>query len=84
MKKLVEVYERPEKEDYINWKNDRVTRFFLQQLVAKREEGKEEWANGKFTDRDILIASGKAQGIQDCIDYALLDFEYIEVEKQEN
>lgn len=80
----IEKFDPPEKEDYLAWRSSNVTKFFLQQLLNKREEGKEDWAEGRFSQEQSLLAIGKAQGIQDCVNYAISDFEYIETQKEDN
>ena len=79
----IEKFDPPEKEDYLQWRSSPVTKFYLQQLMNKREEGKEDWAEGRLIGDAGLLAVGKAQGIQDCVDYAISDFEYLETQKED-
>lgn len=76
--------EPPTKEDYLNWRGTQITKFLLQEIWNKREEIKEGIADGQTSGHDELItAIGRTQSIKDIINYILFDFEYIDVNKQE-
>lgn len=79
--------EPPIKEDFLNWRSEYVTKFFLQEIFAKRELIKEGIADGQTSTHDELMTMiGRTQSIKDVINYALFEFEYIDVNqpKEEN
>lgn len=69
------------KEQWIDWKRHPVTQYFLSAINDKREMIKEGIAEGQAglnINRDI----GRAQGLKDVIRYALVEFDYTELETQ--
>ena len=62
------------KEDWVTWKKNEVTQGFVQALFNRRELYKEGMAEGAH-DEDFQRTIGKCMGIQDALNYALLDFE---------
>lgn len=67
------------KDDYIAWRDDPVTQFYLHALWKKREFTKEGIAN----DEADLISEihkhiGRCIAYQEAIDYATRDFEYLD------
>lgn len=84
---MAEKLDPPTKEDFLNWRSQYVTKFFLQEVFAKREHIKEAIADGQTSGHDELItAIGRTQSIKDIINYALFEFEYVGVDqpKEEN
>jgi hypothetical protein len=65
-------------EEFLDWKAHRVTKAVLAVLTAKMEEGKAEWAEGRFMGDDLArtairnaAAIGKMQALQ-----GLVEFDY--------
>lgn len=59
------------KSEWINWKQNEVTKIFLEYLVANRAAKLEEIADGRCsTDREIYTVIGQVQGLFDAIDFA--------------
>lgn len=75
--------EPPIKEDYVQWRANPVTKFYLQALFNTREGKKETIAEGGVTGEELEREIGRTQGIKDAIDYALFSFEVIEVDNSE-
>lgn len=72
------------KELWVDWKNHPVTQFYLKALHFKREQLKEGIAEGQAgSDREICMAIGQTQAYKDALEYAVRQFEYIELEEQD-
>lgn len=75
----------PTKEDYMTWRSNNVTRFFLQEIFNKRELLKEGIADGQTLGHDELISAiGRTQSLKDVVSYALFDFEVIDIQQEED
>lgn len=60
------------KEEWSDWKSNKVTKEYLQHLNGQREDYKEHLVEGRVvevTEQDVII--GRCQGIKDSIDFAL-------------
>lgn len=71
------------KSEWVDWKANPVTKFYLKQIFERRELYKEDLAEGQAgstQERDLAI--GRCQGIKDCLDYAINSFEYVEDEEE--
>ena len=68
------------KADWVQWKNDRVTRFYLSSLMTKREHLKEGIVEDHAgeSERVLYLSIGQAMALKDAIQYALEHFEYTE------
>lgn len=76
----------PVKEDYVQWRTDPVTKFFVQAMFNQRENYKEFLAEGHHeSERELHEKVGACQAIKDAIDYALNNFngDVIETERQD-
>ena len=72
------------KEEWMDWKSNRVTQEYLTRLVSNREMLKEGLAEGQAGDNDQLHrVIGQCQGIKDSVDYAYRDFDVIDVSSEE-
>ena len=65
------------KSEWVDWKNSRVTKAFLERIFNKREEIKEAIVEGQITAEERDNHIGQCQGIKDSIDYAVFNFETI-------
>ena len=66
------------KEEWQDWKRNKVTQEYFRRVVDQREQYKEGLVEGhaeNHQERDIVI--GRCQGIKDCIDYAISGFTVI-------
>lgn len=73
----MQLMEPVSKEEYLEWKSNRVTKQFLQDLYNKREmlkEGVVELQDSNESAR--LVTIGRCQAMKDTMDWALRDFEY--------
>ena len=76
--------EPPFKADYVDWKRNPVTKFFMQEIFNKREYLKEGIAEDKASsDKEMWIAIGRTQGIKEIIDYIIEDFETVQDPEEE-
>ena len=72
------------KDEWQEWKNQKVTKAFLKVLFNKREYLKEILAEqGHGTDHERLIDIGQCIAIKDNMNYAIFDFECIDNPKEE-
>lgn len=66
------------KDEYHEWKGNRVTRRFLFDLFQKREALKEGLVElHQTSEQERLVFIGRAQQLRDVIDWALIEFDYI-------
>lgn len=73
------------KDEWHDWKEQKVTKAFLKVLFNKREYLKEMMAdNGYGSEQERLIDVGQCIAIKDNIDYAIAGFEYIDRERDDN
>ena len=73
------------KEEWEDWRGNKVTKAFLKVLFDKREFLKEMMAeNGYETDKERMIDTGQCIAIKDNIEYAISGFQYLDREKDEN
>ena len=71
------------KEEWLAWKEEKVTREFIQRIHENRESLKEGWAEGLASNLEQMYTTlGQCQGIKDVIDYALRDFHYIDLSNE--
>lgn len=68
------------KEQWVDWKNHPVTQQYLRDIHGNREDRKDEIADGKVEGNELYLEIGRTQGIKDCFDYALHQFNYIQLE----
>lgn len=71
------------KEEWQNWKTNKVTQEYLYRLHLKREflkEGLAEGQAGEKQSQDQVI--GQCQGLKDAVHYAKFEFDTIDLEKQ--
>ena len=60
------------REEWADWKANKVTKEFLQHIMGTREDYKEGLVEGRVVEdvnKDIVI--GRCQGIKDSVDFAL-------------
>lgn len=70
------------KDQWVDWKNHPVTQEYLKRILGSRESIKEGIAEGQSEDNEHLyIQIGRAQGMKDCFEYAIRDFEYVNLEE---
>ena len=62
-----------EKSDWVDWKNNPVTKLYIHALFTKREAIKEALAEGQIAKEAIDLHIGQCQGIKDTIDFILYD-----------
>lgn len=66
------------KDEYNEWRNNRVTKAFLEELFETREQLKEDLVEMKnSTDQDRFVTIGRCQALKDAIDHAIFEFDYI-------
>lgn len=65
------------KEEWVAWRNDKVTLQFLSSAMNQRDLVSEGVLQGIVTGEDRLIDIGKCQGIQGLIQLAIQNFDYI-------
>lgn len=72
------------KREWIEWKQNKVTKEYIERIYTKREQLKEGLAEGQAegTEHDRVI--GQCQAIKDAIDYAVFNFETLEEEGAED
>ena len=67
------------KDEWINWKNQKVTKAFLKVLFNKREYLKEILAeHGHSSENERMIDIGQCIAIKDNMNYAIHDFECVD------
>lgn len=68
------------KSEWVQWKNDRVTRAFLADLKEKRELLKEGFAEDEMGGdvNKMFLTQGRIMALKDTILYILEDFVHIE------
>lgn len=68
------------KSEWVNWKNDRVTRAYIEALNTKREALKEGLAQDETGGDPVKIAQvqGRTMSLFDAILYATQNFDFIE------
>lgn len=72
------------REDWAEWKKHKVTFEYLTRLQENRELLKEGIAEGHAGDNDQLNrVIGQCQGIKDCIDYAVRQFDVVDESPKE-
>jgi hypothetical protein len=65
------------KEDWVDWRQHKVTQRFLRAMQQKREMLKEGLAeNQSGSEREDCITMGRTQALKDVIIYAVREFEY--------
>jgi len=65
------------KDEYQEWKNNRVTKRYIQGLFDTREELKEGIVEeSQSTDQARFVAIGRCQALKDAIDFAIFNFDY--------
>lgn len=67
------------KEQWVDWKHNPVTMRFLGRLNDKREMIKEGLAEGQ--SENVQVDIGRTQGLKDALSYALVEFDYVEIEE---
>ena len=73
------------KEEWMDWKSNKVTYEFLKRLSENREMLKEGLAEGQAGNIDEMIrVIGQCQGIKDSIDYAVWKFDVIDMSSKED
>ena len=65
----------------MDWKRHPVTQAYIEDLLENREGRKEEIADGKSEGNQLYIEIGRTQGVKDCIEYALREFNYVEIKE---
>lgn len=70
------------KQDWQHWKLDPVTKKFLHDVNALRENYKEGLAEGAYGDQ-IQLYQGMCQALRDVIEYASHTFEVVEDPQEE-
>lgn len=77
--------ERISKEEFIEWKNSRGTKQFVEDLFNTREELKEGIVEMRHsTEEDRCIAIGRAQALKDTIDHIIYNINYQLEESQQD
>lgn len=69
--------DRISKEEYLEWRDNRVTKQLIQDIYEKREflkEGVVELSDESEKQRFVTI--GRCQAMKDIIDFVLRDFDY--------
>lgn len=69
------------KEQWMDWKRHPVTQQYLADVMNTREGKKEEISDGRVSGDELLIEIGRTQGIKDCVEYAIREFQYMEIEE---
>lgn len=59
------------KEEYVDWRNSRVTKDIVKLLAENREGRKEDIAEGMVVGRELDIEIGRTQGIKDAVNAIL-------------
>lgn len=73
------------KEEHVRWVNENTTQKYLTALHQTREELKEGIAQGQATDeKEMYIAIGRCQGLEDALKAALKDFPVVENKDQDD
>ena len=73
------------KEEWMDWKSNKVTYEFLKRLSENREMLKEGLAEGQAGNIDEMNrVIGQCQGIKDSIDYAVWKFDVIDMSSKED
>lgn len=71
------------KEEWIAWRNDKVTLQFLSSAMNQRDLVGEAVLQGVVGGEDRLIHIGKCQGIQALLSIALENFDYIKEDEND-
>lgn len=72
------------KEEFLEWRNSRGTKQFVQALFEKREaikEGIVEMAHS--SDEQRFVDIGRTQGYKDAIDYVVYNLDYMETKSDD-
>lgn len=71
------------RQEWGEWKQNKVTKEFLKRLFEKREGIKEELAEGRAAKEQLDQFIGQCQAYKDAIDYGIRDFEVVETEEKD-
>lgn len=72
------------KEEWQFWKQNKVTKALVANLIQRRMELLEEWAEGRCpSDLETHKQEGRVQNLKDVIMYIIQDFEVIEPMEKE-
>lgn len=72
------------KEEWLAWRNSKVTQEFLQRLYYNRVGRLEAIAEGQAeTDKIMWVTVGQCQGLKDAIDCALFNFDVVDPSQEE-
>ena len=66
------------KEEWVQWKGNKVTQRLIHSLALKRAGMLEEWADGRCSnEQQEQIVKGHIQAYKDVLEYILRDFDFI-------
>lgn len=69
------------KEEWVLWRNSKVTQEFFHRVTTNRETIKEGIADGQAeTEKELYITIGRCQGMKDVLLYGLRDFDVIDTD----
>ena len=75
--------EEVSKEEWLQWKANKVTKKYIANILTKREYLKEGLAEGQTRGEEALIEIGRCQALKDVVMNVIEDFDYIEREDEE-
>lgn len=66
------------KNEYSDWKSNKVTKALAERMFMRREEMKEAWVLGQVKEESPDYVRGYSVALKNVLDYIISDFETIE------
>jgi hypothetical protein len=70
------------KDEYVEWKNSKVTREFINIVKNARFDLQEVIADGRYVESEIAINIGRCQGLKDAVLIALEGMQELVIDKE--